>query len=219
MASVALLAYVALNLRLALGAVSPVIGAIERQTGLSAGGAGLLTTTPVVCFGAFAFLTSWLINRFGIDRLIGLTMLAVAAGCALRVVPSLAGLFAGTLVIGAAIAVANVALPGIIKRDFPRNPGPVTGAYTMALSSGAAIAAGTSVPIGELTGFGWRPVLGLWGGGGGGPPYSRSDGGSGGPVAAHVLIRSRGRRRVSAQAPCRVTASHGRSPRSWASRP
>ena len=45
---------VALNLRPAIAAVPPVLEAIQRDLGLSATAAGLLTALPVVCMGAFA---------------------------------------------------------------------------------------------------------------------------------------------------------------------
>ncbi len=43
------------NLRIAIAALSPVLPQIQRSLGLSSAMAGLLTTIPVVCFGAVAF--------------------------------------------------------------------------------------------------------------------------------------------------------------------
>jgi CP family cyanate transporter-like MFS transporter len=36
------------------------------------------------------------------------------------------------------------------------------GIYTMALSGSAAVAAATTVPLGDLLGYGWRGALGVW---------------------------------------------------------
>jgi MFS transporter, CP family, cyanate transporter len=155
--------FVALNLRIAIAAVSPVLGDIQRDSGLPASVAGLLTTIPVVCFGVFAFGTPRLTRHFGGNRLLCLAMLLLAGGIALRLEPSVAALFAGTLVVGAAIAIANVLLPGVIKRDFGSRVGLMTGLYSMALFVGPALAAGLTVPLGAATGLGWRDVLALWG--------------------------------------------------------
>jgi hypothetical protein len=60
---VAGLVLVALNLRPALTSVSPVLADIRATLGLSATGAGLLTTLPVLCLGLFAPLAGWLARR------------------------------------------------------------------------------------------------------------------------------------------------------------
>ncbi len=153
---------VALNLRIAIAAVSPVLSAIQQDTGVSSTLAGLLATVPVICFGVFALPTPRLIRRFGMERLLWLTMVLLTAGILLRLLPSLAALFAGTAVIGAAIGVANVLLPAVIKRHFPGHVGVMTGLYSMSLFAGAALSAGLTVPLEHVVGVGWRPALGVW---------------------------------------------------------
>ncbi|MBO0769805.1 MAG: MFS transporter, partial [Solirubrobacterales bacterium] len=159
----AALILVALNLRITIAAISPLLAMIERQTGISSALAGVLTTVPVVCFGAFALLAPRLIARLGMARLLGVTMLAVALGAALRLIPDLEALFVGTAVIGAGIAVGNVLLPGLIKRDFHTRAGLMTGLYSVSLFVGAALSSGLTVPLQRATGLAWRPTLALWG--------------------------------------------------------
>jgi MFS transporter, CP family, cyanate transporter len=153
---------VALNLRIAIAAVSPVLADIQASSGFSSTVGGVLTTTPVICFGAFALLTPRLIRRFGMDRLLLGAVAVLTCGIVARLIPSVVALFAGTIVVGAAIAVANVLLPGLIKRDFPDRVGLLIGVYSMALYSGAALASGLTVPLEHALGAGWRPTLGLW---------------------------------------------------------
>ena len=153
----------ALNLRIAVAALSPVLTSVERDTGVSATVAGLLNTVPVVCFGLFALATPRLIRRFGMERLLLLTMTVITAGIALRILPPLVALFAGTAVMGAGIAVGNTVLPGLIKQDFAQRAGLMTGLYSVALFLGAAASAGLTVPIEHATGLGWRPTIALWG--------------------------------------------------------
>jgi CP family cyanate transporter-like MFS transporter len=90
-------------------------------------------------------------------------MVAICAGTALRLIPATIALLGGTIVIGAGIAVANVLLPGVIKRDFGSRIGLMTGIYSMSLSIGAALAAGITVPLARVAHTDWRTTLALWG--------------------------------------------------------
>lgn len=155
----------ALNLRMAVAALSPVLDSVQRDTGLSAGAVGLLGTLPVICFGLFALATPRLIRRLGMERLLVLAMVVITAGIALRVLPPVAALFAGTAVLGTGIAVGNVLVPSLIKQDFAAKASLMTGLYSVSLFVGAALSAGLTVPIMHATGLGWRPAAALWGGG------------------------------------------------------
>jgi CP family cyanate transporter-like MFS transporter len=70
-------------------------------------------------------------------------------------------LMAGTFVIGAAIAVGNVLLPVIVRRDFPGQVPRVTGYYIAVQSIVAGLASGFVVPVSLFTGF-WRIALAVW---------------------------------------------------------
>lgn len=153
---------IALNLRIGVASVGPVLTSIRADLGLSATAASLLTTIPVVAFGAFAFLAPWLTRRLGMHQLVGLAMAALAVGIGLRRQPSLTSLFAGTVIVGASIAIANVVLPAVIKQDFPERVGPWMSVYSTALFLSAAIADGLTVPLMPLVGGHWRPALALW---------------------------------------------------------
>lgn len=153
---------IGLNLRIGVASIGPVLGEIRDGLGLSTTAAGLLTTIPVFAFGAFAFLAPALTRRLGMHRLLGITMLVLAAGILLRLHPSLAGLFVGTVLVGAAIAVGNVLMPPAIKQDFSHRTGLMMGLYSTALFVGAAAASGLTVPLLPLVGGDWRAALGVW---------------------------------------------------------
>lgn len=152
----------AANLRAALTSVGPLIGEIRADTGISGGAAGLLTTLPLICFAALSLLAPALARRFGTRRVLTSSLLLLAAGIALRSVPPVAALFAGTVVLGLAIAVGNVLLPSLVKRDFPAHTGLLTGVYITVMNTGAALGAGVSVPLARQGDFGWRGALGVW---------------------------------------------------------
>ena len=156
------LVLIALNLRIGVASVGPVLTSIRDTLGLSAPAASLLTTIPVIAFGAFAFLAPVLTRRLGMYRLLGLAMAALAAGIVLRLQPSLVSLFAGTVIVGAAIAIANVVMPALIKRDFPHRIGPWMGLYSTMIFLSAAIADGLTVPLLPVVGGHWRRALALW---------------------------------------------------------
>ena len=153
---------IALNLRMGVASVGPVLPSIERDLGLPAAAAGLLTTIPVFAFGAFAFLTPALTRWIGLHRLLAVTMLVVAVGIGIRLVPSPVALFAGTVLVGAGIAVANVCMPAVIKQDFAHRLGLMMGLYSTALFLGAAAADAFTVPFLAALDGSWRGALGVW---------------------------------------------------------
>ncbi|WP_092166258.1 MULTISPECIES: CynX/NimT family MFS transporter [unclassified Pseudomonas] len=153
---------VALNLRPALSSMAPLLSEVSKSLGLSAAQAGLLTTLPVLCLGLFAPLAPVLARRFGAERVVLGILLALAGGIVLRSAFGQVGLFAGSILAGASIGVIGVLLPGIVKRDFARQAGAMTGVYTMALCLGAALAAGATVPLSEHLGHSWALGLGFW---------------------------------------------------------
>ncbi|EPJ89214.1 cyanate transport system protein [Pseudomonas sp. CFII68] len=153
---------VALNLRPALSSMAPLLSEVSRSLGLSAAQAGLLTTLPVLCLGLFAPLAPVLARRFGAERVVLGILLTLAGAIVLRSAFGQVGLFVGSILAGASIGVIGVLLPGIVKRDFAKQAGAMTGVYTMALCLGAAMAAGATVPLSEHLGHSWALGLGFW---------------------------------------------------------
>ena len=156
----AALVLITINLRLAIGSVPPVLDDIEAAFGLSKTTAGLITTVPVLCFGLAAPLAPRLARRFGQELLLLGALAVICAGLLIRLLPSVGSLFVGTVVIGVAIAVANVLMPSVVKRRFER-PGLMMGLFTMSLSVGAALAAAFTVPMEDAFGS-WRWALAAW---------------------------------------------------------
>jgi len=156
------LVLVAMNLRPALSSLSPLLSKVSDSLGLSAAKAGLLTTLPVLCLGLFAPLAPILARRFGAERVVLGILLTLAAGIILRSSFGETGLFVGSLIAGASIGIIGVLLPGIVKRDFAKQAGTMTGVYTMALCLGAALAAGATVPLSHYFGDSWSIGLGFW---------------------------------------------------------
>ncbi|MGB3827872.1 MAG: MFS transporter [Ornithinimicrobium sp.] len=150
----------AITLRGPISAVGPVLDVLTGTLGLGALEVSLLTAAPVICFGVFAVLTPRLTAHLGVDATAALALSVLAAGVVLRSAGAVGTLFAGTVLISAAIAVGNVLLPVLVKRDAPRHLGLITGAYTTTLTTSAAIGAAITVPLSSA--YGWRIGLGVW---------------------------------------------------------
>jgi CP family cyanate transporter-like MFS transporter len=156
------LVLIALNLRPIFSSFAALLTEIVGSTGISSLTAGLLTTLPVFCLGFFAPLAPKFGERIGIERTLLIAALLLALGTFLRGVGPVSMMFAGIMLAGACIAVCNVLLPGIVKRDFPDKAALLTGFYTMALSGGAALAAAFTVPLYKALDNSWQQALALW---------------------------------------------------------
>jgi CP family cyanate transporter-like MFS transporter len=148
------------NLRPALTSVGPVLEEIRSSLGLSGTAAGLLATLPLLMFACFSPLAR-LAQAFGLERILAGCLALIAAGIALRSQGSVAALFGGTVIFAIGIAVANVLIPSLIKRDFPHQIEGMTTAYLMVMALTAAVATGFAAPLSHLAG-GWRASLAVW---------------------------------------------------------
>jgi CP family cyanate transporter-like MFS transporter len=155
---------IAANLRAAITSVGPVLGDIRSDLGIGAVTASVLISIPLVAFGVFSPVAPVLAAKFGIERTLGGALIVLAVGIVARSWPGLVTLWAGTVLLGLAIAVLNVLLPALVKRDYPNRVGSVTGTYSAVQSGIAAIAAGVAVPIADVAPHGWRLSLGIWAG-------------------------------------------------------
>ena len=151
---------VAANLRPAITAVGPLIERIGADTGLGPAALGLLGAIPAVGFGVVALFVAAAGRRWGLERTIFVSLVLLGLGTLLRSLP-LGGfsLFAGTIILSAAIGVGNVLVPAVVKRDFPTRVPVMTGLYTAVLVGCAAVASGTAVPVAAAKG--WELTLGI----------------------------------------------------------
>jgi MFS transporter, CP family, cyanate transporter len=157
-ASLVLLAF---NLRPIFSSLGALLPEVIRSLHLSPSAASAITTLPVLCLGLFAPIAPLCARQFGAERTVLGFMPVLAFGTVARGLGGTSELIAGTLLSGAAIAIVNVLLPGLVKRDFPQRTGLMAGLYAMALCAGAAMAAGLSIPMERLLGS-WGLALEAW---------------------------------------------------------
>lgn len=154
---------IAFNLRPVFGSISVLLPEVMHDTGMGPTAASLLTTLPLLCLGIFAVPAPALARRFGPERTLFGALLLVCIGTLLRGTGSLPVLFASTALAGAGIAVGNVLLPGLVKRDFPTHAAMMTGFYTLAVCGGASSSTAFTVPLERHVFHGsWTMTLAAW---------------------------------------------------------
>lgn len=156
------LVLLAVNLRPAAVSVGPVLAEVRAGLGMSAAGAGLLTSLPVIAFAVFGALAPTLARAIGVHRVTLGALLCVVAGLAGRAAVHNELLFLALSMLGlGGMAMANVLLPSLVKLHFPRRIGQVTALYTTALAIGLTAALTLTVPVSHVFGS-WRAGLGTW---------------------------------------------------------
>ena len=149
---------IATTLRVTFTGAAPLLDTIRSAYSLTTAQTGLLTTLPLLAFALISPLAAPVARRFGMERSLFAALLLICAGIAIRSLPSPYLLFGGTAVIGGGIALGNVLLPGLIKRDFPHSVARLTGAYSLTMGAAAALGSAMVVPL-ALNGFGWQGAL------------------------------------------------------------
>ncbi|QTD42625.1 MFS transporter [Sporosarcina sp. Te-1] len=155
--------FIAANLRAPLTSVGPIVGLIKDEMNISNTSAGMVTTLPLLAFALFSPIVPKLGQKFGVERIILGSVVFLTVGIVIRSLSGATTLYIGTAILGLAISVGNVLLPGLIKREFPERIGLMTGVYSISMNLFGAIASGVSVPIALGMGFGWKGALGIWG--------------------------------------------------------
>ena len=158
---VALIFLVSLNLRPAIAAVGPVLAQMGTDLAWGEGVQGVLTAIPLIAFAAVSPLVTFLARRIGIDISILLALLCIAAGDFARSFGGGVGIWLGTVVFASAIAVGNVLVPVIAKRDYAGHVAMATGVYSGCITAGSATAGLLSAPLAQMWG-GWRASLAFW---------------------------------------------------------
>ncbi|MEZ0163319.1 MFS transporter [Kineococcus sp. LSe6-4] len=153
---------VACAMRSPITGVGPVLPLVSADLGLSAAAAGALTSLPLLAFAASSLVVPKVAARLGARATLVLAMLLLTGGSVLRWVPGVGPLFAGTALLGIAIAVANVLLPALIRAEFPGRIPLLTSGYVVLMQVVGSLASGVSVPLAQTAAGGWRTALVVW---------------------------------------------------------
>ncbi len=153
---------IAANLRAPITSVGPLSSNIQQYFNISPSLIGLLNAVPLLVFGICSPLAI-LGKKIGIEKMLLIAMIALLTGILLRSQGSLPMLFIGYIILAMGIAIGNVLLPSLVKRDFPDYISQMSTAYSITFGLTAAIASGVAIPLALILPGEWKSSLAIWG--------------------------------------------------------
>jgi CP family cyanate transporter-like MFS transporter len=152
---------VALTMRTAVGAMSPLLGFLERDVPLHHLVLSVIGAAPPLVFGLSGLVAPLAARRLGLEGALLAATLVGAAGHLLRAAAGESGLLlVGTVLALLGAGCGNVLLPPLVKRHFGDRIGGVSALYITVMSIGATLPPVVAVPLAEVAG--WRVSLGSW---------------------------------------------------------
>lgn len=152
---------VAVNLRTAVAALSPLVDQIDAEIGLDAVGLGLLGMLPPLCFALFGLLTPRIVRGRRLEPVLVVALVVLMSGHLVRSsAPSFAQLALGSALCFAGMGVGNVVLPPLVKKYFPDRIGAMTALYATVLSISTLVPPLIAVPVARASS--WHLSLGIW---------------------------------------------------------
>lgn len=158
---------IGVNMRTPITGIGPLLEQMSASTGQPLSVLSLLTSLPVLSWSIISSVAHPLTQRFGLRPVILAAIILLSVGTVVRSLPGVAadvGLWVGTLLVGATIAMFNVLMPAVVKRSFGRRSPVVTSIYTALFAGFGAVASSLVVPVSYLVSggegsTGWRVAL------------------------------------------------------------
>jgi len=152
---------VAVNLRSAVTALSPIVSEIRVDVPLGSVALGILGMLPPVCFAVFGIVAPLFTRKASLEAVMTIALVVILAGHLMRAAAgSLPMLIIGSGVTFAGMAVGNVLLPPLVKRYFPDRVGLMTSLYATVLAVSTLVPPLIAVPVADS--LGWRFSVGMW---------------------------------------------------------
>jgi CP family cyanate transporter-like MFS transporter len=154
--------FVAANLRAPITGIAPILERIIQTFTLSNAQAGMLTTLPLIAFAIASPMAARLARKIGIEKAIFIALLLIVTGIGLRLIDSVWMLYSATAIIGVGIAIANVLLPSLIKRDFAARVAMMTSCYVLAMGIFSGGFSALVTPLANIHKLHWQGALGIF---------------------------------------------------------
>src|SRR5699024_9511717 len=132
---------------------------MRDDLGMSNTVAGAITTLPLLAFALLSPFAPKIANKLGMERTIFMSLCVLLIGLITRSLFGMFFLFLGTLLIGLAIAVGNVLIPGYVKMNFPLKIGIVSGYYVVFMIICVLLGSVLCVALSSIGGIGWKGLL------------------------------------------------------------
>ncbi len=156
-----LIAAVGFQLRSVILAVPPVLPQLRSDLHLSFTATGALTAIPVLGLGAAAVPGSWLISRVGARTVVGAGVIGLGLAGLLRLLPpEPVQLYVFSALLALSIAVAQPAIPVMVRDRFPHAIQAATTVFTTCLGVGGLAA--SALTAGLALRVGWQGTFVIW---------------------------------------------------------
>jgi len=151
----------AVNLRTAVAAISPIVPYISADIPLDSVGLGIVGMLPPIAFAVSGLVAPMVARRLGLELVIVLACAAMVVGPVVRAVAgSYAVLVLGSVIVLGGMGFANILLPPAVKKYFPDRIGQLTSLYATIMAISASIPALIAAPVAAAAG--WRVSVGMW---------------------------------------------------------
>jgi len=155
------IAVVALNARIMVAVVSPIISLINQDLPLSHADEEVIGLAAPLCFAFFGAISPALGRRYGLEAMMIVALAVSALGEVLRAGAATPVHFiAWTIPALAGAGIGNVLAPPLIKKYFPDRLSAVTGAYTFFACVSTALPPLFILNIAQS--HGWRFSVAVW---------------------------------------------------------
>lgn len=151
----------ALNLRLAISSLSPLLSIIGEDLGFSLTMLGLLGAMPMAAFSVVGLLAPQITARLSPESVTVATLGLLIIGELWRALSQTAEIMmcsSALALLGTALG--NVSVPALIKKHFPDRISVLTTLHLVAMHLGALVPASMAVPL--ATAASWRASIAVW---------------------------------------------------------
>ena len=153
---------VALNMRLAVAGLSPIIPLIQKDFPISIFAISLLGFMAPLSFAIGGIVTPRIARRLGLEYTVILALALILVGHLLRATSANWGLLSlGTLFALLGMGFGNVLMPPLVKKYFPDRVPLMTSLYMTLVAFSALVPPLIAVPLSDI--ISWRGFLGQWG--------------------------------------------------------
>ncbi len=153
---------IALNMRLAVAGLSPIIPLIQRDFPISILAISLLGFMAPLSFAIGGIFTPRIARRLGLEYTVILALALILVGHIVRATASnWGGLSIGTLFALLGMGFGNVLMPPLVKKYFPDRVPLMTSLYMTLVAFSALVPPLIAVPLSDA--ISWRGFLGQWG--------------------------------------------------------
>lgn len=153
----------AASLRVTLTSLGPVMNDIAVGLDLSSAVVSFLVTIPIICMGIFALAASPLSHRFGMERVITMSLFLIAISTITRsYFENTFLLFFSSFLMGIGIAVAGPLLSGYVKHHFKKRSNVGMIFYTFGISISGVLGSLSSSILNQYLKWDWTVTLEFW---------------------------------------------------------